>query len=154
MLGTDHSDENTEKHGFIAPVKWMDTLIKTNPDGYDAHMALGRACLQASLWGEARSHFDHARKIKLPSREWFAAMAELEKADHKNATAAQTWLETMQTAPDDDTWVCAQTGRTYKQWMPITPPHNGFDTLIWDNPANHANKEGIEPDSPALLSQL
>ncbi|MDF1751018.1 MAG: heme biosynthesis HemY N-terminal domain-containing protein [Alphaproteobacteria bacterium] len=94
----------------LAKVKRFEALLSLAPDAADSHIALADAALDASLWGEARTHLAKATDIlgePVPPtlcRLW----ARLEEAEHGDLTAAHRWLkkaseaeEKAQAAPSD-----------------------------------------------------
>lgn len=73
-------------------VKRFEALLDLNPDHPESHIALARACLNAKLWGEARSHLTKLDEKDVTARVC-RMMAELEEAEHGDLDAARHWLE-------------------------------------------------------------
>jgi HemY protein len=79
----------------LAKVKRFETLLSLSPDAAESHIALADAALDASLWGEARTHLAKATDIlgepvpPVLCRLW----ARLEEAEHGDLTAAHRWLK-------------------------------------------------------------
>lgn len=106
---------------------------------------LAQEAIAEDLTGEARAHLDAAQAMR-KSRQSMQLMATLEdKAGNRNA--AEICRNTAASAAPDRVWVCRETGRVYAAWMPFAPPHNAFNTIVWDEPAT------AKRETPALSAQ-
>lgn len=131
----------------LARLKWLEALVKLNPDNARAQVAAGLAASEAALWGEARSYFDAAESIR-PSKELYKALAVLEDKASGNEAAAREWLEKAADVKAARVWICCETGRVYHSWQPIALPHNSFNTIEWDYPIG----EGADDGGSVLLT--
>ena len=68
--------------------------------------------------------------------------------------AANAWLEKAMSAPEFKKWVCTETGLVYNEWSPLTPPHNSFNTMVWDYPANHQKKSGSTSEQLSVSEMM
>lgn len=78
----------------LSEVKRFEALLAINPDAPEGHIALAEASLQASLWGEARTHLQKATKIlgDPPPAHLCRLWASLEESEHGDLTKAHAWL--------------------------------------------------------------
>lgn len=121
--------------------QWLEKLAATNPDHEESHLMLAEAALAQNLTGEARSHIDAAQTVRKSQRSC-RLMEQLEEKQG-NHNAAALCAEMAATAAPSRTWVCRETGRIYHNWMPFAPPHNSFNTIIWDDPTQVRREPGI-----------
>lgn len=121
--------------------QWLEKLAATNPDHEESHLMLAEAALAQNLTGEARTHINAAQLVR-KSQKSCRLMANLEeKAGNHNA--AEVCMESAATAAPDRVWVCRETGRIYPSWMPFAPPHNSFNTIVWDDPTQARREPSI-----------
>ena len=120
----------------LARHKWIEKLLKTNPDSPSGQRLAGRVALEAGLWGDAREHFKRVEALG-PSVDLYRALAELEERSGGGEAAARAWLEQAAGAPQDKAWVCTETGHVYDRWHPIAYPHGSFNTIVWDVPSHY-----------------
>lgn len=134
--------------GTSTPAKiyqWLEKLAAFNPDHEASHIMLAEAALAQNLTGEARAHIDAAQSFRKNQRAC-RLMANLEEKAG-NHRAAEVCREAAMSAAPDRVWVCRETGRIYAAWMPFAPPHNSFNTIVWDDPTQ-ARRE------PSILTAL
>lgn len=85
------ADTDALKH-----VKRFEKLLSFNPAHIESHIALAEAALEASLWGEARTHLSAALESftdqeQVPAR-LCRLMASLEEQEHGNIEESRRWL--------------------------------------------------------------
>jgi hypothetical protein len=97
------------------------------------------------LTGEARVHLNAAQNIR-KSQKSVRLMVSLEEKLGNNH-AADVCRDSVFSAAPDRAWVCRESGRIYAAWMPFAPPHNSFNTIVWDDPAT------LSRSAPALSAQ-
>lgn len=120
----------------LARVKATEKLAGLAKDGIESHLALARASLDASLWGEARKHLSDAGAgdgLEPPARVC-RLMAELEEREHSDLQKAREWLVRAGSAPADPAWVCGNCGNTVGDWTPRCGNCGTFDGYRWDVP--------------------
>ncbi len=120
----------------LARVKTTEKLAALSGDHIEGHLALARAALDASLWGEARKHLTDAGAgdgLEPPVRVC-RLMAELEEREHDDLQKAREWLVRAGTAPADPAWVCGNCGNTVGEWTPRCGNCETFDGYAWDVP--------------------
>ncbi|MGQ0677357.1 MAG: hypothetical protein ACT4N4_14910, partial [Rhodospirillales bacterium] len=61
-------------------------------------------------------------------------MAEIEKAEHADAAAAERWRARADDAPPDPAWVCDKCGALAQGWAALCPSCGGFGALAWRAP--------------------
>lgn len=121
--------------GTTTPAKkyqWLEKLAATNRDHEASHLMLAEAAIAQNLTGEARAHLDSAQAIRRSQRSVRLMALLEEKAGHHHA--AESCRENAHNAAPDRVWVCRESGRIYASWMPFAPPHNSFNTIVWDDP--------------------
>jgi len=103
---------------------WVKRLTARNPQHRESRMALGKAAMEARLWGEARAHLKAARAYRL--------LARLEQQESGNEAKAREWLEMAAETPAKPAWVCTSCGTVAPGgWAPLCSGCKGFDTLSW-----------------------
>jgi HemY protein len=121
--------------------QWLEKLAAANPDHEDSHLMLAESALAQGLTGEARMHIDAAQLLR-KSQKSCRLMGNLEeKLGHHHA--AEICQEAAITAAPDRVWVCRETGRIYAHWMAFAPPHNSFNTIVWDDPTQARREPSI-----------
>lgn len=122
--------------GTATPAKtyhWLERLAEAGPDHEATHLMMAEAALAQNLTGEARAHVDAALGVRKSQRACRLMAVLEEKAGNHNA--AEVCRETALSAAPDRVWVCRESGRIYAGWMPFAPPHNSFNTIVWDDPS-------------------
>ena len=112
--------------------------------GYEvarANVAAGIAASDAALWGEARSYFEAAEKIR-PSKELYKALSVLENKVSGDEEAVRGWLEKAADVSPERVWICRESGRIYDVWSPIALPQGSFNTIEWNFPLGEAAEDG------------
>lgn len=131
--------------GTNTPAKiygWLERLAAFNQDHDLSHLMMAEAAIAQNLTGEARNHVDAAMGIR-KSQKSMRLLATLEdKSGHHHA--AELARESAHTAAPDRVWVCRESGRIYAAWMPFAPPHNSFNTIVWEDPT------ALRREAPAL----
>lgn len=64
----------------LGRVKWMERLLRANPDAPEGHVALAAAAVEARLWGQARRHAEAALRLH-PSDEARQVLARAEAGE-------------------------------------------------------------------------
>ncbi len=123
-------DESKGKDA-LALLKWAEKLMTIRPGSAEAHLLMAQAAMDASLWGEARSHVEKAEEF-CPDARIYKLRAEIEKRSTHDDAEALFWLEKAEAAPQPRVWVCSETGRVYDDWHAIAEPHGSFNTIVWD----------------------
>lgn len=111
-------------------LKWIKTLASLKPDHIESHLLLARAAMDMELWGDAKASLVQAEKIH-PSAQLYRMMAIVEQNSTHNEDSIHTLMGKASEALPDKVWICSQTGIIYEEWMPIAPPHESFNTIIW-----------------------
>ena len=120
---------SVEPGGELARVKRFEALLEQGGESAESHFALGRACLEAKLWGQARSLLERALALA-PERRVHLALADLARATGRDAEAQQ-WLAKSAQALADPAWLCRACGATLESWGALCPACGGFDTAEW-----------------------
>ncbi len=113
--------------------KWFQTLADINPNHIESHILLARAAMEMSLWGEAKASLIQAEKV-YPSAQIYRLLAVVEQNSDYNDDSMHSLMEKASDALPEKSWVCTRTGIIYEEWMPIAPPHESFNTIIWQCP--------------------
>lgn len=117
----------------IERLKALQALTKTTRDHPESRLILGRAALEAELWGEARRHL-LAAAGDTPGESVCRLMAELEEAEHHDSAAARQWLLRAAEGPGDPAWVCGTCGTLADDWFAICGNCGSFDSFSWKQP--------------------
>lgn len=118
-------------------VRHAEKLLDCRPDAAAGHLLLGEVALEASLWGQARTHLTAAAETR-PSARAYRLLARLEEAEGTDPGAARDWLAKAAEAPGEPVWSCRQCGTAAPSWSALCPACGGFDSLAWVDPvASH-----------------
>ena len=141
----------------LARAKQFQKLASYAPNHVESHLAVARAAMDAKLWGEARTHLAKAMEIE-PSHRVYALLAELERGEHGNDEAAQTWLAQAASAPADPAWTCRACGHPAHAWSGLCESCGAFDTLEWKSPslalhltAGEQTRTGANTNLPTVI---
>ena len=135
----------------LQKVKRFQRLLSFRPDHPEGHVALAEAALEASLWGEARSHLAQAAEQALTSRIC-RLFADLEEAEHGDVAESRSWLERAVSAEPDAAWVCESCGTVAGVWAARCENCGGFDTMAWRKPPQSLSlPAGASAAAPASL---
>ncbi|MBF0393403.1 MAG: heme biosynthesis protein HemY, partial [Alphaproteobacteria bacterium] len=118
----------------LARVRHAEKLLACRPDAAAGHLLLGEVALDASLWGQARTHLTAAAETK-PSARAYRLLARLEEAEGTDPLAIRDWLAKAAEAPGEPVWSCRQCGTAAPFWSALCPACGGFDSLAWVDPA-------------------
>jgi HemY protein len=137
----------------------MEQLAAFKPEHLESRLALADAALKARLWGEARRHVQPlAAETGPASARACRLMAEIEKAEHGNAAAAEHWRALADRAPPDPAWTCGKCGAVAQAWSALCPACGAFAALEWRAPRRVAAVELAKPGpaapSPAVEGEL
>ncbi len=134
-------EEESEEAAALARAQGLRRLLKIRPGHPEAHLAMAETALAAKLWGEARSHLDHARQYydrteptEDPPARLYRLYAQSEEEENDDTAAAARWLVLAGEAAADGRWLCADCGHGYASWAPSCPGCQSFDTLYWGRP--------------------
>ncbi len=131
----------SEESAALARVQGLRRLLEIRPGDPEGHLAMAEVALAAKLWGEARSHLDHAREYydrpetaEEPPARLYRLYAQSEEEGAGDTAAAARWLGLAGVAAADGRWLCADCGHGYASWAPSCPGCQSFDTLHWGRP--------------------
>lgn len=133
-------------------VRALEQLAAANPEHLETRLALADAALRAELWGEARRHLQPLTEADGPaSARACRLMAEIEKAEHADAAAAERWRALADAAPPDPAWICGKCGAVAQSWSALCPACGGFATLDWRAPkrVSALTAIAVAPGAPA-----
>ncbi len=123
----------------VARLRAMEKLGEIAPEARESQLALARAALDARLWGEARRHLKEGIDAaeaddREPDAAFCRLQAELEQAEHGDASGARDWLSRAATAPPEPAWICNDCGATAREWSALCGHCGTFDALRWTTP--------------------
>ncbi len=116
----------------MARVHWFENLLELKEDSVIGLQAMAGVLIEQGLWGEARKALDKAVGIR-PNVFLYKLYARLEDRSTHDDQSVRSWLEKAADAPRERKWICSETGRTYKEWVPVSDQEL-FNTIIWDFP--------------------
>ena len=114
--------------------KQVEKLVRANRDHPASALALAEAALAADLWGEARRHFLVLANGPRPTQNVFRLLANLERRESANDSAATRWLMKAMDAAPDPLWLCDSCGGSHPEWQATCKHCGAFDTLTWQSP--------------------
>ena len=123
-------------------------LAGQNPDDIESHLALAKASLDASLWGEARRHLETAGGTS-PSARVCRLMAEVEERAQSDQAKVHDWLARAADAPADRAWRCTACAAHHESWRPVCESCGAFGTLQWRAPGTFGHI--LPPETRAEL---
>lgn len=116
----------------LGRVRALQRLVQDAPEHAESRYVLGRALVDAKLWGEARKML--AGFGDDPPARVCRLLAEIEEAEHGDLTLARQWLMRATVADPDPAWVCGACGEAAREWHALCAKCKGFDTLSWRAP--------------------
>ncbi|MEO1194292.1 MAG: heme biosynthesis HemY N-terminal domain-containing protein [Pseudomonadota bacterium] len=105
-------------------------LISAAPSHVESRLALAELAVDNGDWAEARNELQAAEDQAADARV-AELLARLEQAEHGDAAAARSWLETAAGRPAAPAWVCEACGHETKTWTPRCQACGSFDSLNW-----------------------
>ncbi len=122
-----------KKDQSLEQVKWFEKLSQINSNSYQGQIAVAKAAMEHGMWGEARHHLKQAEAIRT-SKTLYRLYALVEEKAGKGTELVQEYLQKAADAPPEKSWICKETGHLYTSWSAYAPPHNAFNTIMWDLP--------------------
>jgi len=105
-------------------------LVSDQPEHLETRLALADAALEAGNWAEVRNELQAAEERSADTRI-AELLARLEQAEHGDAAAARSWLETAAGRPAAPSWTCRVCVHEAETWSPRCPACHSFDSLAW-----------------------
>jgi HemY protein len=124
--------QNT-KRDPMKKLKYYEKILALKPESVEGQLAVARAAIDQSLWGEAKAYLAAAEKI-YPVADIYRLRAEIEKRTTKNEEVVHNYLEKASEAPAGKVWYCKKTGHIYDRWSAVAEPHGTFNTIEWGYP--------------------
>ncbi|MCB1559360.1 MAG: hypothetical protein KDJ50_10600 [Alphaproteobacteria bacterium] len=138
------------KAGAVSPkYKWVESVARYHPDAFCTHLELARAAIDECLWGEARSELAKAEKVRA-DKQVYQLWVTLEEKTTGRADVVRQWLDRAYKAKPTASWVCARSGRSFANWMPVVEPEGFFNSLRWEVASSSVND--IEDDQKVLAA--
>ena len=124
---------------------YLKQLSKSNPRSIYSKIAFAEAAIASKNWGEAKQHLNAALGDKKLS-SIYRLLAEIEREQNHNESAALEWLEEAMNCKLEPAWVCSKCHAVSGEWQTNCPSCNSFDTIQWqDNSGNIENKSAPKP---------
>jgi HemY protein len=138
--------------------KWFERLLLITPDNVDALMMCIEAAIQVENWNSATLYIDKVEAIQ-PTSELYRLKAIVQKnisVDGADVSASvRHMIERVADMQPEKCWICSETGRVYERWVALAPPHNSFNTIIWDYPqAFRFKSDYLEHSNVQLLNDV
>ncbi len=105
-------------------------LVSGQPEHVETRLVLAEAALETGDWAESRSELQTAEDKSADARV-AELLARLEQAEHGDAAAARSWLETAAGRPASPSWSCNVCHHEADGWTPRCPACGSFDSLRW-----------------------
>jgi HemY protein len=156
--------EITPTESPLGRLRRLERLVKWNPEHIESLVALARASLDAKIWPEARRQLELAGAAPftaggtggtgatLPQARVCRMMAELELAQHGDGLEVRHWLALAAEASPDPVYVCGKCDAESRQWQPLCPRCQAFDTLTWKIPDRAAPVMISTAPAPAAIT--
>tara|TARA_R110002110_G_scaffold415612_2_gene651797 strand:- start:252456 stop:253838 length:1383 start_codon:yes stop_codon:yes gene_type:complete len=135
-----HPDLRDAYLGLLGPetspletYKAVEALVRATPEHPESHLALARAALDASLWGEAHRQLEELQAVA-PTADVYRLRARLADEDEEDMTTPAQWLELAANAESDRAWVCGECGTVADDWSAVCGHCGAFATLGWSQP--------------------
>ncbi|MEP4887539.1 MAG: heme biosynthesis HemY N-terminal domain-containing protein, partial [Alphaproteobacteria bacterium] len=113
--------------------KAVEALVRSTAEHPESRLALARAALDASLWGEARRQLDELQAMA-PTADVYRLRARLADEDEEDLSTPADWLELAAGADSDHAWVCSDCGTVADDWSAVCGHCGAFATLDWNQP--------------------
>lgn len=105
-------------------------LVSGQPEHIETRLILAESALESGDWAESRSELQAAENKEADARV-AELLARLEQAEHGDAAAARSWLETAAGRPASPSWFCNTCQHEADSWTPRCPACGTFDSLRW-----------------------
>lgn len=122
--------------------KWFSRLVALQPENTLSLLGAAEAALAAQNWDQVDEYLQKAAHI-MPSMGLYQLHARLAEERDGDMDAARAWLEKAAQTPEQEKWVCRDTGMVYDAWSPVAMPHNSFNTIEWRKPQEGSNAPAI-----------
>ena len=110
-------------------LRWIETLVKSNPEHADSHLALGAQAVADGQWGAARLHLVASIKAK-PSLAAFQLMMQVEEKDGADNAAIEMWRRRAADAAPSAHWRCGTCDGLVAEWSATCPHCAAVGTLV------------------------
>ncbi|GAB5467652.1 MAG: heme biosynthesis protein HemY [Rhodospirillales bacterium] len=114
----------------LAAKKALVRLVSGQDEHVESRLALAEAALETGDWAEARNELQ-AAEDKAADARVAELLARLAQAEHGDAAAARSWLETAAGRPAAPSWSCGMCRHEAQDWSPRCPACGAFDSLVW-----------------------
>ncbi|HIJ38428.1 MAG TPA: hypothetical protein HPP80_05970 [Rhodospirillaceae bacterium] len=108
----------------------IESLIKTQPNHLESHLAAGAAAVAAGQWGLARRHLVAALKIT-PDLRAIRLMAEVEEKENGDAAAVAIWQRKEADAQPAPIWHCGACGAEAPDWAAVCAGCGAVGSIDW-----------------------
>ena len=115
-----HAPKKTNDNIF-AMIAWIEDLYQTHTGSAPASLYIGQSIVGLGQKDQAKRFIREAIKLK-PTIRAYQLMNQID-------TTGQ-WMDNVAYAHQDESWVCAQTGKVYGEWVALTPDHH-FNSVRW-----------------------
>lgn len=105
-------------------------FVSGQPEHIETRLILAESALESGDWAESRSELQAAENKEADARV-AELLARLEQAEHGDAAAARSWLETAAGRPASPSWFCNACQHEADAWTPRCPACGTFDSLRW-----------------------
>ncbi len=105
-------------------------FVSGQPEHIETRLILAESALESGDWEESRSELQ-AAEDKAADARVAELLARLEQAEHGDAAAARSWLETAAGRPASPSWFCNTCQHEADSWTPRCSACGTFDSLRW-----------------------
>ncbi len=105
-------------------------FVSGQPEHVETRLVLAELALESGDWAESRSELQAAEDESADARV-AELLARLEQAEHGDAAAARSWLETAAGRPASPSWYCSSCQHEADNWTPRCQACGTFDSLRW-----------------------
>lgn len=111
-------------------IKHLQKLLDLNDQTYEAHFSFAQIYLNANIWGLARDHLHKALALN-PTKEIYMLLAQLERKEFGNETAALKWIEKATSAAENPQWTCTKCHTSHTDPYLTCPQCHEFGSVSW-----------------------
>ncbi len=105
-------------------------FVSAQPEHIETRLVLAESALESGDWAESRNELQ-AAEDKAADARVAELLARLEQAEHGDAAATRSWLETAAGRPAAPSWSCGVCQHEADTWTPRCPACGSFDSLGW-----------------------
>lgn len=127
-----------ENESPIARLQRFEQFALKRKDSLVTQLALAQLCIQADVFGKARTHLQQAQTMRM-TRQGYQLLADLAQAEQNNGQLAHDYArQAMRVAPAGQ-WTCSACNSQHEIWTPLCPACGALGDIDWrETSGSHA----------------